>query len=73
MKYLDQLNEEENSPFEEIKENSNINGNHRVSEMLDDDLCDRLITYESNNNLKASKEKKSLNSNTYLYIFLQKH
>ena len=58
MKYLDQLNEEENAPLEEFKENPQ-NGNE--PEMFDEDLCDRLITYESNNNSKATKEKKSMN------------
>lgn len=50
MKYLDQLNEE-NIP-------STGEGTENI-EMFDEDLCERLITYDASPNTKISKEKKT--------------
>ena len=60
MKYLDQINEEE-IPSTEEQENNNLIKNSM--ENLDEDLCDNLITYDTNINSKISKEKKTVNCN----------
>jgi len=55
MKYLDQMNEEEIPSTEEGNDYSNKN----TVELFDDDLCERLITYDANANNKTSKAKKT--------------
>ena len=63
LKYLDQINDDEENKFKE----ENLEKLNKIG--FDEDLCENLITYDSNFSSKVSKEKKTPSGKNFFSIF----